>query len=178
MPFIMTESLQIVPTDIQSKIYNIRGLQVMIDKDLAIIYGVKPTRLREQVKRNFKRFPSDFMFQLNENEVEFMVSQNAIPSLKHLGGSFPWVFTEQGVANLSSVFNTEQAIDANIVIMRAFVEMRKFIFNNAQLFQRIENIENKQIETDKRISQILNALDNGTAKPKQGIFYDGQIFDA
>lgn len=174
----MTESLQIVPTDIQSKIYNIRGLQVMIDKDLAIIYGVKPTRLREQVKRNFKRFPSDFMFQLNENEVEFMVSQNAIPSLKHLGGSFPWVFTEQGVANLSSVFNTEQAIDANIAIMRAFVEMRKFIFNNAQLFQRIENIENKQIETDKRISQILNALDNGTAKPKQGIFYDGQIFDA
>jgi len=174
----MTENLQLQPTDIQNKIYAIRGLQVMIDRDLAVIYGVKPTRLREQVKRNSKRFPSDFMFQLNENEVDFMVSQNAIPSRKHLGGSLPWVFTEQGVANLSSVLNSEQAIDANIAIMRAFVEMRRFILNNAQLFQRIETVEIKQIETDKRIDQILNALDSGTAKPKQGIFYNGQVFDA
>ena len=174
----MTENLQLQPTDIQNKIYAIRGLQVMIDRDLAVIYGVKPTRLREQVKRNSKRFPSDFMFQLNENEVDFMVSQNAIPSRKHLGGSLPWVFTEQGVANLSSVLNSEQAIDANIAIMRAFVEMRRFILNNAQLFQRIETVEIKQIETDKRIDQILNALDSGTAKPKQRIFYNGQVFDA
>jgi hypothetical protein len=163
---------------IQNRIYTIRGLQVMIDRDLASIYGVKPTRLREQVKRNNNRFPSDFMFQLNDNEVDFMVSQNAIPSRKHLGGALPWVFTEQGVANLSSVLNSEQAIEANITIMRAFVEMRKFILNNAQLFQRIGNIEQKQIETEKRIDELLNALESGNAKPKQGIFYNGQIYDA
>jgi hypothetical protein len=174
----MTESLQPQPANIQNKIYTIRGLQVMIDRDLATIYGVKPTRLREQVKRNIKRFPSDFMFQLDDNEVDFMVSQNAIPSRKHLGGTLPWVFTEQGIANLSSVLNSDQAIEANIAIMRAFVEMRKFILNNAQLFQRIETVEIRQLETDKRIDQILNALDSGTAKPKQGIFYNGQVFDA
>jgi hypothetical protein len=150
----------------------------MLDRDLAIIYGVKSIRLREQVKRNIRRFPSDFMFQLNENEIDIMVSQNAIPSRKHLGGTSPWVFTEQGVANLSSVLNSEQAIEANINIMRAFVEMRKFILNNAHLFQRIESVEQKQIDTDKRIDQILNALDVGASKPKQGIFYEGQIFDA
>lgn len=174
----MTENLQFQPIHIQNKIFTVRGFQVMIDRDLATIYGVKPTRLREQVKRNIKRFPSDFMFQLSDNEVDFMVSQNAIPSRKHLGGSLPWVFTEQGVANLSSVLNSDQAIDANIAIMRAFVEMRKFILNNAQLFQRIETVEIKQIETDKRIDQILDALDSGTVKPKQGIFYNSQIFDA
>ncbi|MFT3751588.1 MAG: ORF6N domain-containing protein [Paludibacter sp.] len=163
---------------IQSKIYSIRGVQVMLDRDLAQIYGVKPIRLREQVKRNFKRFPSDFMFQLTENEVDYMVSQNAIPSRKHLGGSLPWVFTEQGVSNLSSVLNSDQAIETNILIMRAFVEMRKFILNNGQLFQRLEGLEMKQIETDKRIDQILDALQSETAKPKQGIFYNGQIFDA
>jgi len=174
----MTENSQLQSSNIQNQIYTIRGFQVMLDSHLAYIYGVKSTRLREQVKRNLRRFPSDFMFQLNENEIEIMVSQNAIPSRKYLGGALPWVFTEQGVANLSSVLNSEQAIEANINIMRAFVEMRKFILNNAQLFQRIENVEYKQIETDKRIDQLLDALDNGTTKAKQGIFYDGQIFDA
>ncbi|MEI6754590.1 MAG: ORF6N domain-containing protein [Paludibacter sp.] len=166
------------PTTIQNRIYTLRGLQVMLDIDLAQIYGVKSIRLREQVKRNIRRFPSDFMFQLNENEVDFMVSQNAIPSKKHLGGSLPWVFTEQGVSNLSSVLNSDHAIDTNIVIMRAFVEMRKFILNNAQLFQRIEMVENKQLTTDKKIDQILDALELRALKPKQGIFYNGQIFDA
>ena len=107
-----------------------------------------------------------------------MVSQNAIPSRRHLGGSLPWVFTEQGVSNLSSVLNSDQAIDTNIIIMRAFVDMRKFILNNAQLFNRLDKVETKQLETDKRIDQILDALESGDAKPKQGIFYDGQIFDA
>jgi hypothetical protein len=166
----MKEEIQIQLLNIQHQIYTIRGLQVMLDRDLALIYGVKSIRLREQVKRNIRRFPSDFMFQLNENEIDCMVSQNAIPSRKYLGGTSPWVFTEQGVANLSSVLNSEQAIEANINIMRAFVEMRKFILNNAQLFQRIENVEYKQIETDKRIDQLLDALDIGTVKPKQGIF--------
>jgi hypothetical protein len=174
----MKEDILPQHVDIQNRIHTIRGLQVMIDRDLSVLYGVKTIRLREQVKRNIKRFPSDFMFQLNPVEIEFLVSQNAIPSKKHLGGSLPWVFTEQGVANLSSILNSEQAIDANIAIMRAFVEMRKIILNNAQLFQRIETVEQKQIQTDKRIDQLLNAMDNGSAKPKQGIFYDGQIYDA
>ena len=166
------------PISIQNKIYTIRGLQVMLDIDLAQIYGVKTIRLREQVKRNSKRFPPDFMFQLNESEVNFMVSQNAIPSKKHLGGSLPWLFTEQGISNLASVLNSDQAIETNIIIMRAFVEMRKFILNNAQLFQRIEGVELKQIATERKIDQILDALESETAKPKQGIFYEGQIFDA
>ena len=82
----------------------------MLDRDSALIYGVKSIRLREQVKRNINRFPIDFMFQLNDNEIDLMVSQNAIPSKKHLGGSMPWAFTEQGVANLSSVLKSDQAI--------------------------------------------------------------------
>ena len=174
----MTENIQIQPNEIQHRIYTIRGLQVMLDRDLAEMYGVKAIRLREQVKRNSKRFPADFMFQLTDNEADELVSQNAIPSKKQLGGSLPYAFTEQGVANLSGVLNSDQAIEVNISIMRAFVEMRKFILNNAQLFQRIGYIEQKQIETDKRIDQILDALNSGTAKPRQGIFYDGQIFDA
>jgi hypothetical protein len=90
----------------------------------------------------------------------------------------PYAFTEQGIAMLSAVLRSETAVNTSIQIINAFVEMRKFILNNAQLFQRIETVEARQIETDKRIDQILNALDSGTAKPKQGIFYNGQIFDA
>jgi hypothetical protein len=96
------ESLELI----ESKIYTIRGMQVMLDKDLAAFYRVKPIRLREQVKRNIKRFPSDFMFQLTNEEADHMVSQNAIPSRKHLGGSLPYVFTEQGVGALSAVLTS------------------------------------------------------------------------
>jgi hypothetical protein len=92
---------------IRDKIYSIRGFQVMLDRDLAELYGVKSRRLREQVKRNQKRFPDDFMFQLNKNEISLMVSQNAIPSIKHLGGSNPYAFTEQGVAMLAGVLKSE-----------------------------------------------------------------------
>jgi hypothetical protein len=103
----------LIPAEvIERKIYLIRGHKVMLDKDLAVLYGVKPIRLREQVKRNIRRFPNDFMFQLDENEIDFMVSQNAIPSRKYLGGSQPYVFTEQGVAMLSSVLNSERAVQS------------------------------------------------------------------
>jgi len=101
---------ELIPVEmIGRKIYLIRGEKVMLDKGLAFLYGVKPIRLREQVKRNIKRFPEDFMFQLNEYEINSMVSQNAIPSRKHLGGHNPYVFTEQGVAMLSSMLNSERA---------------------------------------------------------------------
>jgi hypothetical protein len=167
---------------IQRKIYTIRDIQVMLDRDLADLFQVKAIRLREQVKRNPKRFPIDFMFQLTEDEVEFMVSQNAIPSKKHLGGFLPYVFTEQGVANLASVLKSERAIEMNIQIMRAFVAMRKFIINNAQLFQRIDTVERRQLKhemiTDEKFEKVFNALQSKELEPKQGIFFDGQIYDA
>jgi hypothetical protein len=110
---------------IRDRIYSVRGFQVMLDRDLAELYGVKPFRLREQVKRNQKRFPHDFVFRLNKNEISYMVSQNAIPSKQSLGGSNPYVFTEQGVAALSSILTSDVAIDISIRIIRAFVAMRK-----------------------------------------------------
>jgi len=164
--------------NLQDKIHTIRGFQVMLDRDLAELYGVKPIRLREQVKRNIERFPNDFMFQLSENEVDFMVSQNAIPSKQHLGGSLPLVFTEQGVATLSSVLTSKMAVEIHIQIMRAFVNMRKFISNNALIFQRLDSLEQKQFRTEEKIDVVLSALENKTKKPDEGIFFDGQIYDA
>lgn len=178
----MSDKEIIKPEEIQNSIYTIRGIQIMLDKDLAVFYDVKPIRLREQVKRNINRFPADFMFQLTEDEVEFMVSQNAIPSKQHLGGSLPYVFTEQGVAAISSVLTSERAVEVSIQIIRAFVAMRRFMLANAQVFQRLDIIERKQIElkveTDQKFDQIFNAIEERSIKPKQGIFFDGQIFDA
>lgn len=115
----------------------------MLDKDLAVLYGVKPIRLREQVKRNIKRFPDDFMFQLNDQEIDIMVSQNAIPSRKHLGGYQPYVFTEQGVAMLATVLNSERAVHANIAIMRAFVKLRQMLASNTELARKLDALEKK-----------------------------------
>ncbi len=167
---------------IRSKIYTVRGKQVMLDRDLAELYGVKPIRLREQVKRNIDRFPSDFMFQLTEDEANLLVSQNAIPSKKHLGGSLPYVFTEQGVASISGVLTNKIAIEINIKIMRVFVSMRRFLTSNAAIFERIDSVERKQIEykteSDSKFNKIFEAIEEREIKPKQGIFFEGQIFDA
>jgi len=163
---------------IQNHIFTIRGIQVILDKDLAAFYDVKPIQLREQVKRNPKRFPADFMFQLTSQEVEYMVSQNAIPSKQHLGGSLPLVFTEQSVAAISVVLTSERAIEVNIQIMRAFVAMRRFIATNAQIFQRLDIVERKQLEADDNFQKIFNAIEAKEIIPKQGIFFNGQIFDA
>ncbi len=178
----MTKNEIFKSDEIPKRIYTIRGIQVMLDRDLAEFYEVKAIRLREQVKRNMKRFPSDFMFQLTDKEVDDMVSQNAIPSKKHLGGYLPYVFTEQGVANLSGVLTSDRAIEVSILIMRAFVAMRKFIMTNAQIFHRLDAVEQKQLEhkaeTDEKFDQIFNAIESKEITPKQGIFFDGQIFDA
>jgi len=172
------QELIINENNIKNKIYNIRNHQVMLDKDLAELYGVKSIRLREQVKRNIDRFPVDFMFQLSENEVDFMVSQNAIPSKQHLGGSLPYVFTEQGVSMLSSILRSETAINISIKIIRTFVEMRKLISQNISMFERFERIEQRLNIHDEDFDKLFKALEDKTLKPKQGIFYDGQIFDA
>ena len=168
--------------DIRHRIFNIRGVQVMMDKDIAEFYEVKPIRLREQVKRNIARFPNDFMFQLTDTEVDFMLSQNAIPSKQQLGGFLPYVFTEQGVAAVSAVIKSKKAEIVSVSLMRAFVEMRRFISNNASIFQRLNTIEKQQltsqIKTDEQFEQIFKALEDKSITPKQGIFYNGQIFDA
>jgi len=174
----MNELTVIDNQTIQDKIYTIRGMQVMLDKDLALLYDVKPTRLREQVRRNEKKFPKDFMFELGENEVEYMVSQNAIPSKQHLGGSIPLVFTEQGVSMLATVLRSDIAIDVSIKIMRAFVEMRKFISSNANMFGRFERIEQRLSLYNENFNKIFEALENKNKKLIQGIFYNGQIYDA
>ena len=167
---------------IGSKIYTVRGLQVMLDKDLAELYDVKPIRLREQVKRNKERFPKDFMFRLQETEVDFLVSQNAIPSRKQLGGSLPYAFTEQGVASLSGVLTSSRAIQVHILIMRAFIQMRNFIKGSAQVFQRLDGVERRQIifeaETERKFEQVFDALGKPAEPPKQGVFFDGQVYDA
>ena len=169
--------------DIQPMIRVIRGQQVIIDRDLALLYGVETRVLNQAVKRNIERFPDDFMFQLNKEEVEILKSQNVTSSW---GGDrrLPYAFTEQGIAMLSSVLKSQTAVEVNIRIMRAFVSMRRFIATNAQLFQRLETIEYHQLEmkqhqevTDKRIDEVFRRLD-ANISPIQGIFYDGQVFDA
>ena len=172
------QDLIINENSIKDKIYTIRNMQVMLDRDLAELYGVKSIRLREQVKRNMERFPSDFMFQLDENEIAFMVSQNAIPSKQHLGGSYPYVFTEQGVSMLSAILKSDRAIDISIKIIDSFVEMRKIISQNIFMFERFERIEQRLNLHDESFDKLFTALEDKTIKPKQGIFYDGQIFDA
>lgn len=169
--------------DIQPMIKVIRGQQVMLDSDLSALYGVETRRLNEQVKRNIERFPDDFMFQLRKEELDNLMSQNATSSW---GGTrkLPYAFTEQGIAMLSSVLKSQTAVEVNIRIMRAFIAMRRFIATNAQLFQRLETIEYHQLEmkqhqevTDRRIDEVFKHLD-ADIPPMQGIFYDGQVFDA
>ena len=172
------QDLIINENSIKDKIYTIRNMQVMLDRDLAELYGVKSIRLREQVKRNMERFPSDFMFQLDENEIAFMVSQNAIPSKQHLGGSYPYVFTEQGVSMLSAILRSEVAVNVSIKIIRAFVEMRKLISQNVALFERFERIENRLTIHDKNFNLLFKALEDKNNIPVQNIFFDGQIYDA
>jgi len=162
---------------IKNRIFTIRGKQVMLDSDLAKLYEVSTSRINEQVKRNIERFPNDFMFRLTNKEWENLKSQYATSSW---GGrrKLPNVFTEQGISTLSGVLHSKIAIQVNITIMRAFVGMRKFLMANANLFQRLDRLEFKQIETDNKVEKIINALEDESLKPKQGIFYDGQVFDA
>ena len=140
------------------KIFLIRQHRVMLDRDLAKLYKIKPIRLREQVKRNKKRFPGDFMFRLTAEEVDVMVSQNAIPSKKHLGGHLPYAFTEQGVAMLSSVLHSERAIQVNIAIMRVFVKVKQILSAHKDLAHKLEKLERKIEKHDEEICTIFEAI--------------------
>lgn len=162
---------------IQNKIYVFRGQQVMTDRDIAELYGVETRRLNEQVRRNVSRFPEEFCFQLTESEFQNLMSQNATSSW---GGTrkLPFVFTEQGVAMLSAVLKSESAIKASVQITKAFVAMRRFLVSNAQIFQRLDALEMHQFEANKQIAELFSLMDKYKVADTQGIFYQGQIFDA
>lgn len=173
---------------IEHRIFTIRGVQVMLDRDLADIYQVETKRLNEQVKRNLDRFPEDFRFQLSHmewvestsNSVIRLRSQNA--TLDNARGKhrkyLPFVFTEQGVAVLSGVLKSEAASSVHVAIMRAFASMRQMIHGNPLIHSRLDRVERKQLETDRKFEQIFKALERKDVIPNQGIFFDGQVFDA
>lgn len=184
--------------NIKTLIYTIRGKQVMLDRNVAMLYHYTTKRINETVSRNKKRFPENFCFQLNTNEYEMIKSQfmtteqnnNTDFSLRSQIATLniesnrgkhrkylPYVFTEQGIAMLSGLLKNEIAIQVSINIMNAFVEMRKFLMQNGNIFERLTSVEYKLIEHDKKFDNIFNKLqleDN----IKQRIFFDGQIFDA
>lgn len=171
--------------EIEEKIFTFRGIQVMIDKDLADVYGVKTKALNQAVKRNVERFPERYRFQLSDNELDKLVTKcDRLQILKH-SSSNPYAFTEQGVSMLASVLKSDTAVQTSIKIIDAFVAMRHFMLNNAKLFTEIDNLKQHQIETDvhllendKKIEQILTLLDKNKDEDKQRLFFDGQIFDA
>ena len=166
-------------TTIENKIYIIRGQQVMIDRDIAQLYGVETRVLNQAVKRNEDRFPEEFCFQLDDSEFENWISQIVISNSEKMGlRKKPFAFTEQGVAMLSAVLKSETAVKMSIQIMKAFVAMRKFMLLNAQVFQRLDNIEKHQLTTDNKIEELFDRMDKYKIEDKQGIFFQGQIFDA
>lgn len=171
---------ELVPiSTIENRIYTIRGVQVMIDRDIAELYGVETRRINEQVKRNQERFPESFCFQLTESEFENWKSQIATSNSDKMGlRKIPYAFTEQGVAMLSSVLKSKQAVAVSVRIIEAFVAMRRFLLTNAQVFQRLDSIERHQLDSDKRIDELFNLMDKYGVNDEQGIFFQGQIFDA
>ena len=177
-------NLEIFEGDIKKLIYTIRGKQVILDSDVAMLYHYETKRINQTVKRNIERFPEDFCFQLNESEVnnnwsQFVTSSNK-DNNKHRGKKYlPYAFTEQGIAMLSGLLRSEIAVQVSINIMNAFVEMRKFINSNGQLFYEMNNIKYTLIEHDKKFDIIFNELQKNEKEEFNGkIFYAGQIYDA
>jgi phage regulator Rha-like protein len=154
----MAENFIIPDETIISKIYQLRANSVMLDRDLAILFDVKAYRLREQVKRNKMRFPENFMFQLTENEVDVMVSQNAIPSKQYLGGHLPYVFTEHGVLQLSNVLKSERANQISIKIIELFVKMREMLLTHKDILLQLEEMRKSIKSNDERVDMIYNYL--------------------
>lgn len=173
-------------TDIRDLIYTVRGVQVMLDSDLAKLYGVETKRLNEAVTRNIERFPERFCFRLSSGEVDDLRSQTATLH-PELGKQDSWwrymprVFTEQGVSMLSAVLRSKTAIDVSIRVMDAFVEMRHFIASNAAMFEQIRAVELRQLEyqrtTDERFERVFDYMEAHEA-PRQKVFFDGQVYDA
>lgn len=163
---------------IQQQILVLRGKQTLLDRDLAKIYQVDTKVLNQAVKRNIDRFPLEFRFQLNNYELEQLVTNcDRFNPLKHTS-NLPYAFTEQGVAMLSTVLRSSIAVQISIQIMKAFVAMRQTFLSNQEIFARISSIELKQQFTDDKVNQLFKALEQNELPLSFGIFYDGEIFDA
>ena len=163
---------------IQQRIFTIRDKEVMLDRDLAELYEVETKALNQAVKRNLKRFPESFRFQLTKGEKDKLVTNcDRFKTLKH-SSSLPYAFTEQGVSMLSTVLKSDRAIEVSIKIIEAFVAMRRFLSTNSLIYERFERIERILSEYDDNFEKIFKALEDKSIKPTQGIFYNGQIFDA
>lgn len=159
---------------VMSKIYEIRGKKVMLDRDLAELYDVKAIRLREQVKRNIEKFPQHFMFQLTEKETDTMVSQNAIPSKQHLGGYLPYVFTEHGVLQLANVLTGDRATQMSIKIIEVFVKMRELILTHKDILAELETIKQKVDSNSNDIELIFNYLKQFEQAKQQKLDYQNR----
>jgi phage regulator Rha-like protein len=164
---------------LKDKIFTIRNKQVMLDRDLADLYDVETRYLNKAVKRNIERFPENFCFQLTEKELnewkfQFGTSNKVKMGLRKL----PFVFTEQGVSMLAGVLRSKTAINVSIKIINAFVEMRHFLLQNANILNKFQQIDQKLITHDKQLNQIFQAIERKQITPKQGIFFDGQMYDA
>ena len=163
---------------IENRIITIRGVQVILDRDLAELYGAETKRLNQQANRNRDRFPQRFRFQLSKDEKDELVANcNRFESLKH-SSTRPYAYTEQGVAMMSAVLHTPYAIDISVKIMDAFVVMRYFLASNALVFQRLDMLEIRQLETDQKIEQVFAKLEEGTDDKQQCVFFEGQVYDA
>lgn len=168
---------EISSSEIKELIYNIRGKQVMLDSDVARLYHYETRRINETVKRNSERFPVEFCFQLTSKEYETLKSQIATSNVRGGKQKLPYVFTEKGIIMLSGLLKNEIAIEVSIKIVEAFVEMKKFISSNGQLFERLTSVEYKLLEHDKKFDQVFEQLQH-EENIKQKIFFEGQIYDA
>jgi len=167
------KSIIVAEEAVMNKIYYIRKHKVMLDRDLAELYDVKPIRLREQVKRNIERFPKNFMFQLTAKEVEAMVSQNAIPSKQHLGGYLPYVFTEHGVLMLANVLKSERAIEVSLRLIEIFVKMREMLSAHQDILLKLEQLEKKVVANDEDIQMIFAYLKKLLNEPEERMVIKG-----
>jgi len=164
------ETVPIIPGEVvEHRIYVIRDQRVMLDRDLAELYGVKAIALRQQVKRNLDRFPKDFLFQLHAREIRALLSQNVIADERSLGGSKPYAFTEQGVAMLSSVLTSKRALQVNIAIMRAFVRMREMLLDRQDLLRKIQEMELRYDDQFLEVFDAIRALTEPPEMPRRPI---------
>ena len=167
-----------ISLEVRSKIQIIRGTAVMIDRDLAVLYSVDTKRINEQARRNIERFPDRFRFQLSDEETSQLVAFcDRFKSLKHSTVN-PFAYTEQGVAMLATVLKSDKAVNVSIDIMDAFVEMHRLLESSAGLSQRVESLEYRQLKTDLKINELFQFIENQDRPVKEGVFFDGQIFDA
>lgn len=179
------KSIILDENDLKNKIYTIRGVQVMLDSDLAQIYGYETKRFNEQVKNNIERFDEDFRFQLTQDEVDVLRSKFSTTNISTMSRSLPYAFTEQGIYMLMTVLKGELAVKQSKTLIRLFKQMKDFVLTNSQLFAEIDSIKKHLIESDlhhkendKRIDELFTLMDKYKIKEKQGIFFQGQIFDA